>query len=123
MTVENVAALRDAVNTKKASKSAAKKKVIDTIRKAFDEKRASFDLLLSTVRSGKTLLIDSRERSEDYQDRPIDYEQEEEEEKDQDVILSTEAAPSPSQSKRNTGRSRTARRRRNGHGIGSSRRG
>ena len=124
VTVENVAALRDAVNTKKASKSAAKKKVIDTIRKAFDEKRASFDLLLSTVRSGKTLLIDSRERSEDYQDRPIDFEQEEEEdEKDQDVILSTEAAPSPSQSKRNTGRSRTARRRRNGHGIGSSRRG
>ena len=126
VTVENVVALRDAVNTKKARKSAAKKKVIDTIRKAFDEKRASFDLLLSTVRSGKTLLIDSRERSEDYQDRPIHFEQEEEEEKaeeGQDVILSTEAAPSPSQSKRNTGRSRTARRRRNGHGIGSSRRG
>jgi hypothetical protein len=128
VTVENVVALRDAVNTKKARKSAAKKKVIDTIRKAFDEKRASFDLLLSTVRSGKTLLIDSRERSEDYQDRPIHFEQEEEEEEEkaeegQDVILSTEAAPSPSQSKRNTGRSRTARRRRNGHGIGSSRRG
>lgn len=126
VTVENVASLRDAVNTKKARKSAAKKKVIDTIRKAFDEKRASFDLLLSTVRSGKTLLIDSREQSEDYQDRPIDFEEEEKAEEDlshQDVILSTEAAPSPSQSKRNTGRSRTARRRRNGHGVGSSRRG
>ena len=126
VTVENVASLRDAVNTKKARKSAAKKKVIDTIRKAFDEKRASFDLLLSTVRSGKTLLIDSREQSEDYQDRPIDSEEEEKAEEDlshQDVILSTEAAPSPSQSKRNTGRSRTARRRRNGHGVGSSRRG
>lgn len=126
VTVENVASLRDAVNTKKARKSAAKKKVIDTIRKAFDEKRASFDLLLSTVRSGKTLLIDSREQSEDYQDRPIDFEEEEKAEEDlshQDVILSTEAVPSPSQSKRNTGRSRTARRRRNGHGVGSSRRG
>lgn len=127
VTVENVVALRDAVNTKKARKSAAKKKVIDTIRKAFDEKRASFDLLLSTVRSGKTLLIDSRERSEDYQDRPIHFEEEEEKAEEdlshQDVILSTEAAPSPSQSKRNTGRSRTARRRRSGLGVGSSRRG
>ena len=127
MTLENVASLRDAIDAKKRKKDGSKKKVMDGIRKTFDEKRASFDLLLSTVRSGKALLVDSNDRAEDAMDRPVKIEDEVEDgEEDnvspQDVILSTEAAPSPSQSQRNPGRSRSARRRRNGGGVGSSRR-
>ena len=127
VTLENVASLRDAIDAKKRKKDGSKKRVMDGIRKAFDEKRASFDLLLSIVRSGKTLMIDSNDRAEDAMDRPVKIEDEVEEgEEDnlspQDVILSTEAAPSPSQSQRNPGRSRSARRRRNGGGVGSSRR-
>ena len=127
VTTENVASLKDAIDAKKRKKDGSKKRVMDGIRKAFDEKRASFDLLLSIVRSGKTLMIDSNDRAEDAMDRPVKIEDEVEEgEEDnlspQDVILSTEAAPSPSQSQRNPGRSRSARRRRNGGGVGSSRR-
>ena len=124
VTLENVASLRDAIDAKKRKKDGSKKKVMDGIRKTFDEKRASFDLLLSTVRSGKALLVDSNDRAEEAMDRPVKVEEEEEEDNlsPQDVILSTEAAPSPSQSQRNPGRSRSARRRRNGGGVGSSRR-
>ena len=124
VTLENVASLRDAIDAKKRKKDGPKKKVMDGIRKTFDEKRASFDLLLSTVRSGKALLVDSNDRAEEAMDRSVKIEEEEGEDNlsPQDVILSTEAAPSPSQSQRNPGRSRSARRRRNGGGVGSSRR-
>ena len=124
MTLSNIASLRDAIDAKKEKKDGSKKKVVDGIRKTFDEKRASFDLLLSTIRSGKALLVDSKDRTEEAMDRPVKIEEEEEEDNlsPQDVILSTEAAPSPSQSQRNPGRSRSARRRRNGGGVGSSRR-
>ena len=127
VTLENVASLRDAIDAKKRQKDGSKKTVMDSIRKAFDEKRALFDLLLGITRSGKNLLIDSNDRTEEVMDRPVKIEEEGvEEEGDnlspQDVILSTEAAPSPSQSQRNPGRSRSARRRRSGVGVGSSRR-
>jgi hypothetical protein len=125
VTNENVLALREAVDAKKQVKNQSKNRALDTIRATFDEKRASFDLILSTVRSGKRLLIGSHDRAEEIMDRTVQIEEVDDDAENlssQELVLSTEAAPSPSQSQRNPGRSRSARRRRNGGGAGSSRR-